>query len=203
MIVGPMFAGKTNELLRRVRRFSVASKNVLLVKHGNDIRFGAIGARDVLTHDLEHVTSAAGAAEQLAVSSLPAAVLLDRAPRTVMVMRLLTDIPPADLVWADVIGIDEGQFFPDLVEFCDEQANSGRICVVAALDGTFRRTPFPQVAELFCKAEEAIKLVAICMRCQIKEAPFSKRLGPEQEVEIIGGADKYISCCRRCYYAPA
>ena len=65
----------------------------------------------------------------------------------------------------DIIGVDEGQFFPDLVEFCEDMANAGKVVIVAALDGTFQRKPFPGVMELVPLAESITKLTAVCMRC--------------------------------------
>ncbi|XP_029355011.1 thymidine kinase, cytosolic isoform X2 [Echeneis naucrates] len=99
---------------------------------------------------------------------------------------------------ASVIGIDEGQFFPDTVEFCEEMANLGKTVIVAALDATFQRKPFGNILNLVPLAESVVKLHAVCMQCY-KEAAYTKRLGAEQELEVIGGADKYQAVCRRCY----
>ena len=99
----------------------------------------------------------------------------------------------------DVIGIDEGQFFPDLVDFCDEMANAGKIVIVAALDGDFRRKPFGSVLELVPLAESVTKLTAVCTSC-FGTASFSKRIVNDTAVECIGGADKYIAVCRACFH---
>ncbi|KAJ1072354.1 hypothetical protein K5549_017599, partial [Capra hircus] len=98
-----------------------------------------------------------------------------------------------------VIGIDEGQFFPDIVEFCENMANSGKTVIVAALDGTFQRKAFGTILNLVPLAESVVKLTAVCMEC-FREAAYTKRLGVEKEVEVIGGADKYHSVCRLCYF---
>uniref|UniRef100_A0A8C3Y5B1 Thymidine kinase n=1 Tax=Catharus ustulatus TaxID=91951 RepID=A0A8C3Y5B1_CATUS len=100
---------------------------------------------------------------------------------------------------AAVIGIDEGQFFPDIVEFCESMANSGKTVIVAALDGTFQRKAFGSILNLVPLAESVVKLNAVCMEC-FREASYTKRLGAEREVEVIGGADKYQSVCRACYF---
>src|SRR5690349_15640390 len=92
----------------------------------------------------------------------------------------------------DVVGIDEGQFFPDTTQFCELLAQRGKIVIVAALDGTFERKPFGAVLELLPLAETVTKLSAVCMGCY-RPAAFSKRLGAETEVKVIGGADKYIA----------
>ena len=102
----------------------------------------------------------------------------------------------------DCIGIDEGQFFPDLVQFCEQMANMGKVLVIAALDGTFQRKPFGSVLDLVPLAEDVIKLSAVCMQCH-RPASFSKRTVNDTAVEVIGGADKYISVCRACFHGPA
>nr|XP_008523101.1 PREDICTED: thymidine kinase, cytosolic isoform X3 [Equus przewalskii] len=98
-----------------------------------------------------------------------------------------------------VIGIDEGQFFPDIVEFSEAMANAGKTVIVAALDGTFQRKAFGAILNLVPLAESVVKLTAVCMEC-FREAAYTKRLGTEKEVEVIGGADKYHSVCRLCYF---
>jgi thymidine kinase len=98
----------------------------------------------------------------------------------------------------EVIGIDEGQFFPDLVEMTEQWASAGKVVICAALDGDFLRRPFGRVLELVPLAESVTKLSAICQVC-FGPASFSKRLGAETALEVIGGADKYIATCRRCH----
>merc|ERR1719410_1566513 len=102
----------------------------------------------------------------------------------------------------DVIGIDEGQFFPDTVAWAEEMANRGKFVVVAALDGTFQRKPFGDILSLIPLAENVTKLNAVCMNC-FGDAAFSKRitLADGEKVEVIGGADKYMAVCRDCYHS--
>ncbi|XP_029949317.1 thymidine kinase, cytosolic [Salarias fasciatus] len=168
VIFGPMFSGKSTELMRRVRRFQLAQYNCLLVKYAKDTRYSDTG---MATHD------------KYTMEAVPASCL--------------ADVRPAALR-ACVIGIDEGQFFPDVVEFCEEMANLGKTIIVAALDGTFQRKPFGNILNLVPLAESVVKLHAVCMQCY-NEAAYTKRLGAEKEVEVIGGADKYQAVCRRCY----
>jgi hypothetical protein len=87
-----------------------------------------------------------------------------------------------------------------VVEFAEEMANLGKTVIVACLDGTFQRKPFGRVLELLALAESVTKLSAVCMLCQANAA-FSKRIGSETAVEVIGGADKYVAVCRACYFA--
>ncbi|XP_009075904.1 PREDICTED: thymidine kinase, cytosolic, partial [Acanthisitta chloris] len=108
-------------------------------------------------------------------------------------------VPYQEALRAAVIGIDEGQFFPDIVEFCEAMANTGKTVIVAALDGTFQRKAFGNILNLVPLAESVVKLNAVCMEC-FREASYTKRLGVEREVEVIGGADKYHSVCRACYF---
>ncbi|NWU98401.1 KITH protein, partial [Upupa epops] len=169
VIFGPMFSGKSTELMRRVRRFQLAQYRCLLVKYAKDTRYGTSG---VSTHD------------RSTMEALPA--------------RALKDVSQEALASA-VIGIDEGQFFPDIVEFCETMANAGKTVIVAALDGTFQRKAFGNILNLVPLAESVVKLNAVCMECY-REASYTKRLGEEREVEVIGGADKYHSVCRACYF---
>jgi thymidine kinase len=100
---------------------------------------------------------------------------------------------------ANVIGIDEGQFFPDLLDFCDLQANSGKVVIVAGLDGTFQRKAFNSVCDLIPMAEVVDKLNAICTFCG-KTAYFSKRIVNNTEIELVGGAETYAATCRKCFF---
>ena len=84
--------------------------------------------------------------------------------------------------------------------FCEELANAGKTVVVAALDGTFQRQPFGRTLDLIPLAEDILKLSAVCVYCG-HDAAFSKRVSSEKEVEVIGGADKYVAVCRRCFHS--
>ncbi|XP_075701335.1 thymidine kinase, cytosolic isoform X2 [Rhinoderma darwinii] len=169
VILGPMFSGKSTELMRRVRRFQVAQYRCILIKYAKDTRYSK---EQLATHD-RHTMSAVSACN-------------------------LADVFSEALIYS-VIGIDEGQFFPDVVEFCEDMANKGKTVIVAALDGTFQRKAFGDILNLVPLAESVVKLNAVCMGCY-REASYTKRLGAEKEVEVIGGADKYHSVCRPCYF---
>ncbi|ELU05548.1 hypothetical protein CAPTEDRAFT_182750 [Capitella teleta] len=173
VIFGPMFSGKTTELVRRMKRFQIANYSCLLIKYANDTRY--TGDEGLATHDKQ------------VVPAVPATKLKD----------LWTKAEEAD-----VIGVDEGQFFPDTVEFCEAMANKGKTVIVAALDGTFQREGFGDILKLVPLAESVIKLTAVCMQCY-GEAAFTKRKGHEMKLEVIGGADMYLSACRACHKSPA
>lgn len=164
-----MYAGKSTELMRRINRLKIAGKNCLMIKYSRDVRYSET---DVATHDRQFY--AAYPCERLSEASSRVSLY-------------------------DCIGIDEGQFFPDIVRFCDKLASSGKIVIVAALDGNFMREPFGNILKLVPKAESVIKLTAVCMKCNL-DASFSQKIaGDKSKTEDIGGKDKYISTCRRCH----
>ena len=135
IIVGPMFSGKSTELIRRLKRYQIARYECLIVKYAKDLRYDS---ESIATHDQQTLK---------AVST-----------------NNLEDLK-VNFDDYDVIGIDEGQFFPDLVNFCEKMANAGKAVIVAALDGTFQRKGFPTVMELIPLAEHVVKLNAVCMVC--------------------------------------
>jgi thymidine kinase len=169
LILGPMFAGKTTEMLRRVRRAEYANKKVALVKYSKDCRYGC--NNNVTTHDL---ISREG---YLALTLLPLV---------------------SDLDTADVVGLDEGQFYPDVVEFAHLMKSKGKTVIIASLDGDFLRRPFGYVLDLIPEADSIEKLTAICKKSG-KLAPFTMRTVALQEIEVIGGAEIYQAASRNVH----
>ncbi len=169
LIIGPMFSGKTSMLIRLIERYDIAKKKVLMIKYEKDTRYS--NQCRVITHN------------QLTYQAC-----------TVVTLNNV-------LLWNnyDVIGIDEGQFFSDVVKYVEGWANSGKIVIVAGLDATFERKPFTNMIQLIPKAETVTKLTAVCMDC-FSEASFTKRISDEKEVQVIGGEDKYKAVCRKCYF---
>ncbi len=98
----------------------------------------------------------------------------------------------------DVVAVDEGQFFQDIVEVSERLANEGVVVIIAALDGTFQRKPFGHILSLVPMAEQVIKLSAVCIECG-REAAFTRRTVDSQEVELIGGEESYKPVCRNCF----
>lgn len=170
VILGPMFSGKTTELIRRLKRYQFANHRCLIIKYQRDTRYDK---ESISTHD--HQTMSAVSCLQL--ESLLNGSLVDQ---------------------FSVIGIDEGQFFPDTVDFTEKMANRGKTVIVAALDGSYQRTGFGDILNLIPLSESVIKLTAVCMIC-FDEASFTKRIGAEKELEVIGGAEKYMAVCRQCF----
>ncbi|KAK3090711.1 hypothetical protein FSP39_013954 [Pinctada imbricata] len=171
LIFGPMFSGKTTELMRRMKRYQIANYKCLVIKYSKDDRYDKSG---IATHDRQ------------TLPALPADQLSDIA---------------LEAENYEVVGIDEGQFFPDVVQFADEMAEKGKIVIVAALDGTFQKKGFGDILNLVPLAESVIKLTAVCMNCN-SEGSFTKRKGSETAIEVIGGADKYLAVCRLCFKSP-
>lgn len=169
LIIGPMFSGKTTELLRRIKRHSLAKRKCVVIKYKFDTRYSV---ENLSTHDC---------------SMMPA-----------VACKRLYDVQDT-VKDADVIGIDEGQFYPDLLSFCEEQANLGKIVIISALDGTFERKRFHDVVDLIPMCESVEKLTAVCTICG-GVASFSKRIVDDSSVELIGGTEKYTAVCRRCYF---
>ena len=178
LILGPMFSGKTTELIRRLRRYKHGRKRCVLIKWKHDTRYSKEKAA---THDkLEE--------DAVGLTSLAPDTPISAGTR-------LCDLSEE----TDVFGVDEGQFFPDIVEFCERMANCGKIVVVASLNSTFQRKPFNSTGELVAIADGIVKFSAVCMNCA-RDAAFSKRISDELDLNVIGGSDKYVASCRSCFH---
>lgn len=166
LIIGPMFSGKSTELKRNFERYVIAKKKCIAIKHIFDDRYEN---NMVCTHNGGKI----------------GCLVSDK------LMKLNENVKECD-----VICIDEGQFFDDLVEFCI--LHSDKIIIVAGLDSDYRMEGFPNIINLIPKAERVIKLSSICNICG-NDAFFSKRLTSEKEINVVGGSNKYIAVCRKCF----
>lgn len=176
VIYGPMFSGKSSELLRKVRRYQHAKKKSLVINYMHDNRYSS---EDVMaTHDRYFFFYFRQTAKALKTASL-------------------NDVKEKAMDY-DVVAVDEGQFYPDIVEFCEELADLGIIVLVAALDSTFQRKPFGNIINLLPVAEKVTKLTAVCVYCG-NEASFTQRVVESSEVELIGGEESYKPVCRKCF----
>lgn len=187
--LGPMFSEKTTTVGRLIKRARLGGLNCVFVKYAADVRYGA--GPVIYTHD------------GTAVSASPAEDGLGGL-RVVEARTLLRDVAlePDELD----IGVDEGQFYPDLRWALDLWMREGRRVYVAALDGDFRRNPFPPVAEALPLATHIEKLTAVCMICAGREQPpaeasYTARTVEATAVELIGARDKYKAACLACYLA--
>lgn len=169
VVCGSMFSGKTEELIRRMKRAKFAKQKVEIFKPALDTRYSEI---DVVSHD------------QHSIPSTP----ID----TSSSISLLS----ADI---DVVGIDEAQFLDDgLVNVCNELANRGVRVIVAGLDMDFKGKPFGPIPALCAIADEVTKVHAICVKCGAL-AYVSHRLVANDKRVLLGEQAEYEPLCRECY----
>lgn len=178
LILSGMFAGKTTELIRRIRRYKIAKKNCLVIKYSKDIRYSTDG---IATHD----KLVLGSPDVDCISCS------DNQLCELNIDELSTSY--------DVIGIDEVQFLHGVTEFCDKLANLGLIVIAAGLSGTFERKPFGEIPNLIAIADKITHLTSVCVKCG-QDGVYSKRLTSETDVELIGGSEAYVASCRKCFF---
>ena len=171
VVCGSMFSGKTEELIRRLKRAQFAKQKVEIFKPQIDTRY----------HE-EKVVSHSG----LEIMSTPV-------PASSNILLLANDV--------DVVGIDEAQFFDmELVNVCKQLANSGVRVIVAGLDMDFKGNPFGPMPDLLACAEYVTKVHAICMECG-SLAHISHRKTADTNLVLLGETDSYEPLCRDCYNA--
>ncbi len=172
VICGCMFSGKSEELIRRLRRALIARQKVAIFKPKIDTRYSE-----------DHIVSHSEL-------RIPSMVVED--PREILHNSLESH----------VVGIDEAQFFDEgLVEVCRKLANMGKRVIVAGLDMDFRGVPFEPIPELLAIAEYITKIQAICVRCG-NPASFTHRNTPEVGRVVVGADDIYEARCRNCFEPP-
>ncbi|HBS88420.1 MAG: thymidine kinase [Bacteroidetes bacterium GWF2_38_335] len=169
VIVGSMFSGKTEELIRRLRRAEYARMNVEIFKPKIDVRYSEV---EVVSHNATSIRSTP----------------VDSATN---ILLLANNV--------DVVGIDEAQFFDNgLIDVCNQLASSGIRVIVAGLDMDFLGKPFGPIPGLLATAEYVTKVHAICMRCG-DLAQYSHRLVKNDKQVLLGEKNEYEPLCRTCY----
>jgi thymidine kinase len=170
VVCGPMFSGKSEELIRRLRRGRIARKRVQVFKPALDDRYAA---DEIVSHGDQRMKSEV-------VSD--AKDILNK------------------LDWrTQVVGVDESNFFgPDLVEIASQLADTGKQVIIAGLDTDYLGRPFPPMPDLLCLAESITKTLAICMRCG-NPAKHTQRLVESNDLIMVGAAGMYEARCRRCF----
>lgn len=172
VICGSMFSGKTEELIRRLKRAEIAKMKVKIFKPIIDNRYSS-----------EHIVSH----NQLKMQSI--------------MVHSATDILN-QANEAEVIGIDEAQFFDDdLIPVCKSLAKNNKRVVVAGLDTDYKGNPFGPMPSIMCEADYLDKLRAICVQCG-NPATYSQRLTHNEAQVLIGETDVYEARCRNCYESP-
>jgi thymidine kinase len=170
VVCGPMFSGKSEELIRRLRRAMIARRRVQVFKPALDNRYSS---HEIVSH---------------ADSRLPS-VAVDTAPEILELLDWRTQ----------VVGIDESNFFGEkLVEVATQLADSGKQVIAAGLDTDYMGRPFPPIPDLLCMAESITKTLAICMRCG-NPAKHTQRLVESEDLIVVGAAGMYEARCRRCF----
>jgi thymidine kinase len=170
VICGPMFSGKSEELIRRLRRAMIARKRVEVFKPIIDNRYSddEIVSHGDLRLKSQVVTSAA-------------------------------DIPDRIDWRSEVVGIDEANFMGEsLVEISQRLADSGKQVIIAGLDTDYLGRPFTPIPDLLAHAESITKTLAICVRCG-NPAKHTQRLRGSEDLIVVGAADMYEARCRRCF----
>lgn len=169
VICGSMFSGKTEELIRRLKRARIARQRVEIFKPAMDTRFG--GA-EIVSHD------------DRGIPSCPVAT-------AGQILLLASE--------ADVVGIDEGQFFDkELVSVCEQLARDGKRVIVTGLDQDYTGAPFEPMPQVMAVAEFVTKLHAICMVCGAP-ANHSQRLTRAGDRVVLGATESYEPRCRDCF----
>ena len=172
VVCGSMFSGKTEELIRRLRRAQFANQQIAIFKPVIDKRYSDV---EVVSHDFHKITSTPVATPK----------------------EILDKVGPE----VQVVGIDEAQFFDDsLVEVCQTLANRGVRVIVAGLDTDYLGVPFGPMPRLMAVAEDVQKVHAICVRCGAL-ANHSHRLSKSQDLVLLGEKDVYEPLCRDCFNA--
>ena len=170
VIAGSMFSGKSEELIRRLRRAKIARQKVQVFKPKIDVRYSAdhIVSHSEMRHESRTVETAA---------------------------ELLANIEPE----TEVVGIDEGQFFDrELVDVANELARRGLRVIIAGLDQDYTGKPFEPMPQLLAIAEYITKTHAICVRCG-QPANYSQRIFASEERVAVGAGSMYEARCRRCF----
>ena len=169
VICGSMFSGKTEELIRRLKRAKFAKQRVEIFKPAIDTRYSE---EDVVTH----------AGQSIASTPIDSSA---------SILLFSSEI--------DVIGIDEAQFFDNgLIDVCNQLANNGIRVIVAGLDMDFRGTPFGPMPALCAIADEVSKVHAICVKCG-QLASYSHRTVQNDKQVMLGEMAEYEPLCRTCY----
>ena len=169
VICGSMFSGKTEELIRRLRRAEFAHLKVEIFKPCIDVRYSE---DEVVSHNATTIRSTPVESSQ-------------------NILLLATDV--------DVVGIDEAQFFDDgLAEVCAQLSDNGIRVIVAGLDMDFRRIPFGPMPALLSLADDVSKVHAICVECG-HTANYSYRLVDSDRPVLLGEKNEYQPLCRKCY----
>lgn len=175
LITGCMFSGKTSALINIAKMQKLLDKNVLIINFEDDMRYSS--SNKITTHD------------KISLDCLPCG-------KDIMMFISHTD----NYKNSDVICINEGQFFDNLVEFCVKASKDSKAVYVCGLDGDYLKRPFGEILNLIPHCDTMSKLQAMCMSCKNgTPASFTKKLTDSNDLVEIGSTDIYMPVCRICY----
>ena len=172
VICGCMFSGKTEEVIRRLRRAQIAKMSTIIFKPKIDYRYSE---SEIVSHNKNRMNSK----------------IIKSAKEMISESKNI-----------DVVAVDEAQFFDKtLTQVCKSLANNGKRVIVAGLDKDYRGLPFGPMPHIMCEADYLDKLRAICIKCG-DPASYSQRMSEEKNQIVIGELDKYEAKCRNCFQPP-
>lgn len=174
LIMGCMFSGKTSSLINIAKNSKLINRKVLLINYDEDTRYSS--SSSITTHD------------SISIECIPCgkdiSIILNH----------------EDYINSEVICINEGQFFNNLISFCKTACNAGKEVHVCGLDGDYLKCPFGELLNLIPHCDNVKKLKALCMSCKNGTlASFTKRIGNSDALIEIGSTEMYIPVCRKCY----
>lgn len=192
VFAGPMFSGKTTCLIGKIEQYKRANRKIVIIKHKDDARYSK---NKVMTHRRMRDDDDDG--DSISSLEIPdrLSVIADFS-----VKQLISSKVIEKCLDNDVIFVDEGQFFEDIVEFCEKMAEFGKIVFVATLDSNYLREDFGKVSELIRKATKKTFLSAVCFAqgCG-KDAPFTRKRCDNGVETEIGGSELYYAACLKHY----
>ncbi len=184
VITGPMFSGKSEELIRSLKRVQIAGNTFLLFKPALDNRYDV---SHVVSHDMRKLEAHVTGTDEDSLIELEK--IIDESPEFI-----------------DVIAFDEANFFDSyIVKLANKWVKQGRRVIAAGLDLTFRGEPFGPVPQLMALADYVDKLKAICMKCKVAEGTITQRLVNGRPAKasdptiMVGASEKYEARCRKCH----
>jgi len=176
LIIGPMYAGKSTELLRIINRYKCLNKKICVINHSFNNRYGSTG---LTTHNR---------------------TTFDQCVIITKLAELDNDNNNDAISGIDVIIIEELQFFEDAFEYVTKWCDSGKIVICAGLDGDYLRNPFGDVLRLIPHADKVTKLNSLCKKCGDGTlAHFTKRIILSKETTLVGSDEMYEAVCRKHY----
>ena len=173
IIIGCMFSGKSTEIIKIMKRYRMLNKKILAISHSIDTRYNG-STPQIVTHDK---------------------ISYD----CIQLKELLSLHQTQNYKDAELIVIEEAQFFPDLYEFVVNAADvDNKTLVVAGLDGDYKKNPFGDILRLIPHAENVTKLEALCLKCgDGTPAHFTKRIIENDNQTLVGSTESYIAVCRK------